>query len=129
MYRLQKGELGDFLAASVTRIGNRGGRCFWREKTDIFSTLDMFSGYRQVKMANDSKKFTGFTTPDGEHLTVNRLCFGLCNAPAHFMCAIQGLFQHYINRYCQVYLDDVIIFCKQHIVELRDTLHVLKKQG
>ena len=44
----------------------------------------------------------------------------------------QGLFQHSINRYCQVYLDDVIIFSSnvsQHIVELRDTLHVLIKAG
>ena len=54
------------------------------------------------------------------------------NAPAHFMCAIQGLFQHSINRYCQVYLDDGIIFSpnvSQHIVELKDTLFVLKKAG
>ena len=98
----------------------------------IFSTLDMFSGYQQVNMAEDSKKFAGFTTPDGKHLAFNRLCFGLCNAPAHFMCAIQGLFQHSINRYCQVYLDDVIIFSpnvNKHIIELRDTLQILKRAG
>ena len=130
MYRLQKGEPDDFPAVSDTRIGNRGGRCFWREETDNFSTQDMFSGYHQVKMAEDSKKYTGFTTPDGDHLAFNGLWFGLCNAPAHFMCAIQGLFQHSINGYCQVYLDDVIIFSpnvSQHIVVLRDTLQVLKK--
>ena len=98
---------------------------FEEKKRKFFSILDMFSGYHQVKMAEDSKKFTGFTTADGEHLAFNRLCFGLCNAPAHFMCAIQGLFQHSINRYCQVYLDDVIIFSpnvSQHIVEFKDTL-------
>ena len=103
---------------------------FGERKPKICSTLDMFPGYHQVKMAEDSKKFTGFTTRDGEHLAFNRLCFGLCNAPAHFMCAIEGLFQHSINRYCHVYLDDVIIFSpnvSQHTVELRDTLHVLKK--
>ena len=103
---------------------------FGERKPRIFSTLDMFSGYHQVKMAEDSKKFTGFTSRDGEHLAFNRLCFELCNAAAHFMCAIQGLFQHSINRYCQVYIDDVIIFSpnvSQHIVDLRDTLNVLKK--
>ena len=48
------------------------------------------------------------------------------------MCAIQGLFQHSIKRYCQVYLDGVIIFSpnvSQHAVELKDTLFVLKKPG
>ena len=38
---------------------------FGEKKSRIFSTIDMFSGYHQVKMAEDSKKFTGFTTPDG----------------------------------------------------------------
>ena len=52
--------------------------------------------------------------------------------PQHILCAIQGLFQHSINRYCQVYLDDVIISSpnvSQHIVELKDTLFVFKKAG
>ena len=105
---------------------------FGEKKPRIFSTLGMFSGYHQVKMVEDSKNITGFTTPDGEHLAFNRLCIGLCNAPANFLCTIQCLFQHSINRYCQVYLDDVIIFSpnvSQHIVELRDTLFELKKQG
>ena len=83
---------------------------FLRKETENFFNLKHISGYHQVKMANDSKKIMGFTTPDGKHLAFNRLCFGLCNAPAHLRCAIQGLFQHSINRYCQVYLDDVIIF-------------------
>ena len=83
-------------------------------------------------MTEDSTKFTGFTTPDGEHLASNRFCFGLCNAPAHFMSATEGLFQHSINRYCHVYLDDVIIFSQnvsKHIIELRDTLQVLRRAG
>ena len=48
------------------------------------------------------------------------------------MCAIQGLFQHSINRYCQVYLDDVIIFSpnvSKNTIELRDTLQVLRRAG
>ena len=105
---------------------------FGEKKLKNVSILDMLSGYHQVKMAEDSKKFTVLTTPDSELLAFNCLCFELCNASSHFMSAIQGLFQHSINRYCQVYLDDVFIFSpnvSQHKIELRNTLNVLRKSG
>ena len=52
--------------------------------------------------------------------------------PPTFLHAIKSLFQHSINRYCQVYLDDIIIFVPhvhQHIIELQNTLNVLQKAG
>ena len=48
------------------------------------------------------------------------------------MSVIQELFQHSINRYCHVYLGDVSIFSQnvsKHVMELRDTLQVLRKAG
>ena len=48
------------------------------------------------------------------------------------MHAIQTLFQHSINRYCQVYLDHIIIFspnAHQYTEQLRDTLNVLRRAG
>ena len=113
---------------SINEIVNVFGE--WRPK--IFSTLDRFSGYHQVCIDPNSKKCTAFTTPDGEHLQYNRLAFGLSNAPAHFMHAMQTLFQHSKNRYYQVYLDDIIIFspnARQHTVQLRDTLNVIRRAG
>ena len=116
------------LLVSINEIVDVFGE--WRPK--IFSTLDMFLGYHQVCIDPNSKKITAFTTPDGEHLQYNRLAFGLSNAPAHFMHAMQTLFQHSINRYCQVYLDNIIIFSPnshQHTVQLRDTLNLLRRTG
>ena len=73
---IQEGEPSDLPAVSATCIGSGSGRCFWRKETENFSTLDMFSGYHEVKMAEDSNKFKEFTTSDSEHLAFNRLCFG-----------------------------------------------------
>ena len=94
--------------------------------------MDLFSGYHQVCIDPNSRKLTAFTTPDGEHLQYNRLAFGLSNASAHFMHAMQTLFQHSINRYCQVYLDDIIVFspnAHQHTDQLRDTLNEYFTKG
>ena len=49
----------------------------------FFSALDLSSGFHQIPMNKDSKKYTAFSTPQG-HFHYNRMPFGLKNAPATF---------------------------------------------
>lgn len=50
----------------------------------LFSTMDLTSGYYNVEVHEEDRKFTAFTSPFGLY-EYNRLPQGLCNSPATFM--------------------------------------------
>ena len=72
-----------------------------------FSTLDLASGYWQIKIAPDDQKKTAFITKYGlfEH---KMMCFGLCNALATFQRAMQFVLSGLLWDKALCYLDDVI---------------------
>ncbi len=74
-----------------------------------FSTLDLYSGYWQVKM--DPKDFdkTAFVMKQGLfRFTV--MPFGLCNAPATFEHLMELVLSDLNWKICLIYLDDVIVY-------------------
>uniref|UniRef100_A0A3B1JBI6 Gypsy retrotransposon integrase-like protein 1 n=1 Tax=Astyanax mexicanus TaxID=7994 RepID=A0A3B1JBI6_ASTMX len=75
----------------------------------IFSAMDLTSGFYNIEMAEEDKKFTAFTTPMGLY-EMNRLPQGLCNSPASFMRLMMGIFgdQNFLSLLC--YLDDVLVY-------------------
>ena len=52
-------------------------------KAKFFLAFDLSSGFHQMPMAEESKKHTAFSTPEG-HVEFNRIPFGLKNVPATF---------------------------------------------
>ena len=50
----------------------------------FFSTMDLKSGFSQVKMAKDSQQYTAFTVGSMGVNEFLRMLYGLCNAPATF---------------------------------------------
>lgn len=79
-----------------------GGNCF-------FSTMDLTSGYYNIPMHEDDKKYTAFTTPLGLH-EYNRMPQGLCNSPASFMRMMMGIFGDLNFSKLLCYLDDLLVF-------------------
>lgn len=76
-----------------------------------FSTLDLCSGYWQVKMDDSDKLKTAFATKRGL-FHFNVMPFGLCNAPATFERLMKTVLSGLQWQICLVYLDDIIVIRK-----------------
>lgn len=74
-----------------------------------YSTLDLASGYWQVRVEAKDREKTAFTTPFGLY-EWDRMPFGLCNAPATFQRLMQRCLGGQLSDSSLVYLDDVIVF-------------------
>ena len=76
-------------------------------------TLDMASGYWQIRVHPDSQEKTAFVTPQGLY-EFQVMPFGLCNAPAVYQRLMQHVLQGFNPQegpdFMSVYLDDVLIF-------------------
>ncbi len=84
-----------------------------------FTTLDMTSGYWQVKMAPASQEKTAFICPEGLfEFTV--MPFGLCNGPASFQRLMQMVLSGLTWQKCLVYLDDIMVYSSSFDQHLKD---------
>ena len=96
----------------------------------FFTSLDLRSGYWQVKMDEKDKEKTAFSCHRGlfQFLVMP---FGLTNAPAVFMMLMQTVLQG-LENFSLAYLDDILIFSKtaeehqQHIQQVFDRLRAHK---
>ncbi|KAI3375554.1 hypothetical protein L3Q82_003885 [Scortum barcoo] len=73
-----------------------------------FSTLDLTSGYWQVKMTPRARKAAAFCTRKGL-FEWNVMPFGLCNAPATFQRLMDRVLAGLQWEVCLVYLNDIIV--------------------
>ena len=74
-----------------------------------FSTLDLASGYNQVRVAEKDEQKTAFCTPFGL-FEFNRMPFGLSNAPSTFQRLMEHMFGDQRYQSLLRYLDDVVVF-------------------
>lgn len=76
-----------------------------------FSTMDLTSGFYNIPMAEEDKKYTAFTTPMGL-FEYNRMPQGLCNSPASFMRMMLSIFGDLNFSSLLCYLDDLLVFAR-----------------
>ncbi len=69
----------------------------------FYTTLDLSSGYWQIKVAPEDQEKTSFITMDGTY-ELNVMPFGLTNAPATFQRAMDVVLAGLKWNSCLVYL-------------------------
>ena len=73
----------------------------------VFSFMDGFSGYNQIKMVPEDMEKTTFITPWGT-FCYKVMPFGLKNAGATYQRAMVTLFHDMIHQEIEVYVDDML---------------------
>ncbi|KAK3543082.1 hypothetical protein QTP70_010533 [Hemibagrus guttatus] len=75
----------------------------------IFSAMDLISGFYNIVVSEEDRKFTAFTTPMSLY-EFNRLPQGLCNSLTSFMRLMTNIFgdQNFLTLLC--YLDDLLVY-------------------
>jgi hypothetical protein len=95
----------------------------------VFSKIDLRSGYHQLRIKEDDVPKTAFKMIFG-HYEVSILLFRLTNAPGVFMRLMNGVFRKYLDKFVQVFIDDILIYSRtteEHDEHLRLVLQCLRE--
>ena len=98
-------------------------------KHSLFSFMDGFSGYNQIRMAPEDMEKTTFLTM-WETFCYKIMPFGLKNAGAIYQRAMVTLFHDMVHKEIEVYVNDMIAKSQgedDHVVNLRKLFKRLRK--
>ena len=99
-------------------------------KANMFSNIDLGSGYHQVRIKDEDILKTAFRTCYG-HYNFVIIPFGLRNTLAAFMCLMNNILSNYLDNLMVVFIWEILIYSKngqEHKEHLNIIMHVLREQ-
>jgi predicted aspartyl protease len=91
-------------------------------RAKIFTKLDIRQAFHRIRIDPASEELTTFRTRYGSY-KCKVLPFGLTNGPATYQRYMNDMLLDYLDDFCTVYLDDILIYSDN---ELEHELHVKK---
>jgi hypothetical protein len=95
-------------------------------RAQVFSKIDLRSGYHQIKILTEDILKTTFSTRFGpyEYLLMS---FGLINELAHFMYLMNSGFMPKLDKFIVVFIDDILVY-SQNMEEHEEHIHIMLQQ-
>src|SRR4030095_9950733 len=98
-------------------------------RASCLSSIDLLSGYWQLRVAEKDVPKTAFNTRYGKYEFLV-MPFGLTNAPATFQTLMNSILRPYIDKFVLVYLDDILVYSnseEEHLEHLKLVFDALRK--
>ena len=100
-------------------------------KAVIFTKLDIIAAFNKLQIAEGDEWMTAFRTQYGlyEYLVMP---FGLVNALSSFQHYINDVLRKYLDIFCTVYIDDILIYSnsvKEYEKHVRKVFRALQDTG
>jgi len=97
----------------------------------FFSTMDLNAGFYNIKVKEEDRPKTAFTTGSGLYHWI-RMPMGLCNSPSTFQRAMDHVLNDLRWQDCLLYLDDLMVFSKdfdEHLERLGKVFEKLRSSN
>ena len=96
------------------------------QDSKFFSNLDIRQAFWQIKLDEESKQYTAFSTPRGKY-HFNSLPMGLKCSSGAFQRIIDSVLYGLTGRVCKIFIDDVLILGKTFAEHCENLVKVFKR--